>query len=133
MTVHLLIGCSPETWPLIRCSSGCRRWDKRWKTKLSSSGPGTCQHTPNAATSPGLPQSWKVRQNILSDSCRGWLPVFPLEELSVKPAQPVSLKTTNLCHQLVFKCLNTLSIRSNSMENRKKMTQETGLLSYESS
>lgn len=58
-TAHLLIGCSPETWPLIRCSSGCRRRDSSWKTKFSSSWLGTCQHTPKAATSPALPQSWK--------------------------------------------------------------------------
>lgn len=60
-TAHLLIGWSPETWPLIRCSSGCRRRDNSWKTKSSSSWPGTCQHTPKAATSPALPQSWSER------------------------------------------------------------------------
>lgn len=54
---HLLIGCSPETWAWIRCSSGRRRRDSSWKTKFSSSWPGTCQHTPSAATSPARPQS----------------------------------------------------------------------------
>lgn len=103
-TAHLLIGCSPETWPLIRCSSGCRRRDSSWKTKFSSSWLGTCQHTPKAATSPALPQSWKDEsewetEREKEDFLRKF---FPLEQR----ASHQSIWTPPpqvLCYLLVFK------------------------------
>ena len=121
-SAHLLIGCSPETWPWIRCSSGCRRRDSSWKTKFSSSGSGTCQHTPRSATSPALPQSCRnthrEREREREDFSESYRKTdFPLEQLASKPASKPQNRVICRYLKLNVRTLNKRQEKTNSATN----------------